>query len=114
MAFLFQVQLLSPLLLPLVQKPPHWLIKENKEYNQIFATIIIAFIIAISLLFLLMRFKAEFILKLWFFIVVVIALGISFNSIIPAFQYATIMAVVIALPLAFINEQCSRSNLILL
>jgi len=78
-------------------------LKENKEFNQIFVSIIIAFIIAISLLFLLTKFKARFILKLWFFAVVVLALVISFMAVIPVIKYALIMALVIALPLAFIK-----------
>jgi len=78
-------------------------IKEDKEYNQIFVSIIFAFVIAISLLFLLTKFKAEFIMKLWFFIVVMIALGISFNSILPEFKYASIIVLVVAFPFAFIK-----------
>ncbi|RLG11955.1 hypothetical protein DRN73_03930 [Candidatus Pacearchaeota archaeon] len=79
-------------------------IEKPQEFNQIFLSIIIAFIIAISLLFFLMRFKAEFFLKLWFFIVIIIALGISFNSIIPnKIAYSSLIALIIALPLAFIK-----------
>jgi len=78
-------------------------IKEDKEYNQIFVSIIFAFVIAISLLFLLTKFKAEFIMKLWFFIVVMIALGISFNSILPEFKYASIIVLIVAFPFAFIK-----------
>jgi len=78
-------------------------IQEDKEFNQIFVSIIFAFIFAIVLLFLLMKFKAEFVLRLWFFLVVVIALGISFNAFFSIFEYASIMAIIIALPLAFVK-----------
>ncbi len=78
-------------------------IKQEVDFYKLFPSLIISFIIAISLLFFLIKFKAEFVLKLWFFIVVIIALGISFNSVIPAFKYAAIIALVIALPLAFIK-----------
>jgi len=54
-------------------------LKETGEFNQAFVSILFAFIIAISLLIFLSRFNAEFFLKLWFFFVVVISLGISFN-----------------------------------
>lgn len=77
-------------------------IKQEKDFYSIFPSIIIAFVIAVALLFLLNKFDAAFILKFWFFTVVVIALGISFNSILP-FNYSTIMAVIIALPLAFVK-----------
>jgi len=66
-------------------------------------SILIAFVIAISLLFLLTKFNAEFILRLWFFIVVIIALGISFNAIIPKFAYVSMIALIIAFPLAFVK-----------
>ena len=54
-------------------------LKENREFNYAFGSIIFAFIIAFSLLILLSKFKIEFFIKLWFFVVVLIALGISFN-----------------------------------
>jgi len=49
------------------------------EFSQAFASIIVAFMIAISLLLLLSKFNARIIIRLWFFVVVAIALGISFN-----------------------------------
>jgi len=87
--------------LPLGLETPE--LKEKREFNQIFISILIAFAIAISLLFLLTKFKAAFVLKLWFFVVVIIALVISFIAILPTFQYVTIMAIIIALPLAFVK-----------
>ena len=78
--------------------------KESDFYTTLLPSLLIAFVIAISLLFFLTKFKAEFILKAWFFIVVTIALAIAFNSIIPdAWKYPTIIALVIALPLAIIK-----------
>lgn len=77
-------------------------IEEEKDFYSIFPSIIIAFIIAVVLLFLLNKFDMAFILKLWFFLVIIIALGISFNSFLP-FKYSIYIAVGIALPLAFIK-----------
>jgi len=76
---------------------------EEDEYNAVFFSIIIAFVIAIGLLLLLTHFKAEFLLKLWFLIVIVIALTISFMSFIPPFQYYTLIALLLALPLALVK-----------
>ena len=76
-------------------------IEQPKDYTNIFISIIIAFVFAISLLFLFTRFKVNFILRLWFFVVVVIALGIFFNTIIPEINFKSLIALVIALPLAF-------------
>ena len=53
--------------------------KENADFARAFTSIIFAFMIAIFLLILLSKFNAEFFLRLWFFTVVAIALGISFN-----------------------------------
>ena len=83
-------------------------IKKESDYYSLFSAIIIAFVIAISLLFLLSKFNWSFVLKLWFFIVIIIALGISFNSFFPAFKYSSLFALLIALPLAF--EKIYRRN----
>ncbi len=78
-------------------------IEKESDYRDFFIAIIFAFIIAVSLLFLLSKFKAGFILRLWFFIVVFIALTISLLSIFSTIQYAMMITLVIALPLAFIK-----------
>lgn len=75
--------------------------EEQGEYNQIFVSIIVAFVIAIGLLFLLMRFKSEIIIKIWFSFVILIALGIFFNTILPETEYSSWIALVIAAPLMF-------------
>ncbi|MFC1666202.1 presenilin family intramembrane aspartyl protease [Nanoarchaeota archaeon] len=78
-------------------------IEKERDFYTIFPSIIIAFVIAVGLLFLLNRFNVAFILKLWFFVVVVIALSISFNSVLNKFGYSMIIASIIALPLAFVK-----------
>src|SRR3989338_5318314 len=88
--------------LPYGMKPPV-AEQESDFYTSFLPSIIIAFVIAISLLFLLTKFNAEFILKLWFFIVVIIALGISFSSFISSIKYAPLFVLILAIPLAFIK-----------
>ena len=63
------------------------------------------FIIAIALVLLFSKYKWKFILRLWFFIVVIIALGIAFTSIFRYFSigYPEVIALLIALPLAFVK-----------
>lgn len=78
-------------------------IEQESDFYLLFPYIIVAFIIAITILFFLSKFNAVFFLRLWFFVVVVIALGISFNSILSSFQYASLIALILALPLAFIK-----------
>ncbi|HKL24036.1 MAG TPA: presenilin family intramembrane aspartyl protease [Candidatus Nanoarchaeia archaeon] len=75
--------------------------EEQSDYNQVFASVVLAFMIALGILFLLMRYKAEIVLKIWFAFVVLIALGIFFNAILPENQYSSWFALIIALPLMF-------------
>jgi presenilin-like A22 family membrane protease len=78
-------------------------VKKDSEFYIFLPSIILAFIIAMVLLFLLSKIKAEFILKLWFFVVVMIALGISLYAFLPPFKHITILILAIVLPLAFIK-----------
>ncbi len=85
--------------LPYGMEPP-----EVKPETSI-VSIIIAFAIAISLIFLLSKIRAILFLKLWFFTVVILALGITFNSLLFCFKipFASIVAILIAFPLAFLK-----------
>ena len=98
--------------LPFGLEPPE--LHETSEFNQMFAFILFAFIIAILLLFFLTKLDMSFIMKLWFFIVVMIALGISFNSLlfnmnqdieisVLTMPLSWLIALIIALPLAYIK-----------
>ncbi|MBD3247181.1 hypothetical protein GF378_01015 [Candidatus Pacearchaeota archaeon] len=79
----------------------------TQDFTNIFWQILIAFIIAISVLFLLMKFKIEIFLRVWFFVIVVIALFISIVAIekllpfVIPFNVAMITALVLALTLTF-------------
>jgi presenilin-like A22 family membrane protease len=64
--------------------------KENK--STLLTSIIFSFIIAILILFFLTHIKAKFILKLWFFIVTVLALGISLTALLPSIKFVSIFA----------------------
>ncbi len=84
--------------LPYNMEPP-----EDITPKKIFPSILIALVIGISLVFLLTKLKAITFLKIWFFIVVILALGITFNSLsyffkLPYLQYFVLLA---AIPLAF-------------
>jgi presenilin-like A22 family membrane protease len=75
-------------------------IEEEKDYSTNLYSILISFIIAIALIFTLTRFKAKYVLKTWFFLVTILALGITFTSLIPVIKYGSLIALVIAIPLA--------------
>lgn len=66
------------------------------------SSIIISFAVAIVLIFLLMKFKAEMFIRVWFFVVVILAVGLAINPIVRMFNipYAQYVAAAIALPLA--------------
>ncbi len=79
---------------------------EQSEYNSYFSQLILAFIIAIALLLIFTKFEFKFILRAWFFLVVVLALGIFFYSLTKNFdsillQEIPIIATLIAIPLAY-------------
>jgi len=90
-------------------------LKENSDFNYAFFSILLAFVIAISLMLFLTKLNAEFFLKLWFFLVIVISLGIVFNilalilfnnfanSSLWGLQLSWIIAILISLPLAYIK-----------
>ena len=59
----------------------------NSEYGSFLLQIVIAFTLAIFILFLFLKFKVELILRLWFLTVIIISLGIAFTAIFPEFRY---------------------------
>lgn len=73
----------------------------TSEFASLFSGIIFAFIIAVFLLFFLTKFKWKFILKVWLFVVIVLALSISFIAILPV--KTAIVAFIIAIPLAIVK-----------
>jgi presenilin-like A22 family membrane protease len=74
-------------------------------YTSFFPSIIVAFIFAIVLLILLTKFNLGFVLKLWFFIVILIALGIFLTSFFPDQnqKYIPYLLLIFILPLALIK-----------
>lgn len=91
--------------LPYGLEPPE--VEKQSDYSILFGFIIMAFIIAIFLFFFLTKFKIAFILKLWFFVVVVIALSITIFSVTRNFDKfifgIPLIAILVALPLAIIK-----------
>ncbi len=87
-------------------EPP--VIQQESDFTTYLGSIIFAFILAIFILFLLTKFKIDIILRIWFFVVVTIALFITFNAIFPKqiltnSLYFTIPAIALALGLSFIK-----------
>jgi len=91
--------------LPFGLEPPE--VEKQSDYSIFFGFIIMAFIIAIFLFFFLTKFKIAVILKIWFFVVVVIALSITIFSLTRNFDKfifgIPLIAILVALPLAIIK-----------
>ncbi len=77
--------------------------QSESDFGTFLGSIIFAFILAIFILFLLTRFKVDVILKIWFFVVVIIALFITLTAIFPKDVYYAIPALILAVGLAFIK-----------
>ncbi len=86
--------------LPYGMKPPV-AEQESDFYTSFLPSIILAFVIAVVVLFLMMKFKAEVFLKVWFFVVVIIALGITLNALIDSVPYSSLISLVVTIPLAY-------------
>jgi len=81
--------------------------ESQKDFIFLFSQLVIVFIIAIFLLFFLMKFKIEIFLRIWFFVVVSIALFLSFIAFEKIMPYtielktALIVALFLAILLAY-------------
>ena len=94
--------------LPYGMEPP------QMDSQSSFISIVVAFIMAILFIFLLTKLKAAMFIKIWFFVVVIIVLGITFNaplskvihssiyfsSIDLNVQLSSLVSLLLALPLA--------------
>lgn len=66
-------------------------------------SIVIALVVAVCIMFLLMRFRAEIILRGWFFLVVVLGLALTLNALFSGLEYASLVALVLAAPFAYLK-----------
>jgi len=66
-------------------------------------SIIIALAVAVTLMLLLIKLKAEIFLRLWFFVVITLGIALAINAFAINLPYSSLIALVIALPLAIIK-----------
>ncbi len=66
-------------------------------------SIIISFCVAVVIMLLLMKFKAETFLKLWFTIVVILGIAIALNAFLIKLPDAKLISLIIALPLGIMK-----------
>lgn len=74
--------------------------KSVDDYDNNFISILISFIIAIAVLFLLTKVKSKIVMRTWFFFVTVLAIGISLTAILPKWQAVSYIALGLAVILA--------------
>jgi len=74
--------------------------EQNITITESLISLLFSLIIAISLIFILIKIKARFIMRTWFLVVSAIALGISFTAFLPTIKYAPWIALAFAIPLA--------------
>lgn len=81
---------------------PYGLEVAEDEVAPNFFSLVFSFIIAIAIIFFLMKYKWKFVLKIWFFSVVTLALAISINAFfgLSGITSVSIYAMAVALPLA--------------
>ena len=75
----------------------------NIKPQESIISIVIALIIAVSLMLLLMKLKAETFLRGWFTIVVILGLSIAINAFLMTIPRAALISVILAIPLGILK-----------
>jgi len=84
--------------LPYGMQPP------EVEKGTSLVSIIISFVIAVTLILILAKYKWKFLIRAWFFVVVVLAIAISLNSLLKDYtSYSYLIVLALALPLGFLK-----------
>lgn len=100
--FIIQAYNNGTIALPYGMQPP----PEIQKGTSSLISILISFIIAVAIFFLLTKIKAENFIRIWFLTVTIIAIGLSLNIILRKFgmvYYVPFIAIIIAMPLAYIK-----------
>jgi presenilin-like A22 family membrane protease len=84
--------------LPFGMNPP-----EGTTPSSSLLSMVIAIAIGVVLILTLMKIRAEVFIRLWFFVVITIALGIAINSFIQKIPYSALIALIVSLPFAIIK-----------
>lgn len=73
--------------------------EQGLDAASILFSFLFSLLITIGIILVLVKIKARFIMRLWFFAVSAIALGISFTAFLPEIKYVSWIALAISLPL---------------
>lgn len=77
--------------------------EQEKDFYYFFPSLIVSFAFAILIVFLISKFKLGKIIKIWFFIVIIIALGISLNSFFPQTIFFAWLVFFVSVVFAFLK-----------
>jgi len=83
--------------------PPWFEPQQGNDPSTNLFGVIGAVFFGVLLIFLFMKYKAETVLRYWFFIVISLALGITINAMMFHIPYSYILSLIIAIPLAIIK-----------
>ena len=75
--------------------------EQEKDFYYFFPSLIVSFAFAILIVFLISKFKLGKIIKFWFLVVTIIALGISINSFFPQTKFLSWLIFFVAIILAY-------------
>jgi len=89
----------SEAVLPYGMEPPADI--EPRSPWDLVLSFAIAFSVVVIIMLVLTKYRAETFLRLWFFTVVTLAIGITLNSVILKAPHASLISLAVALPLAF-------------
>jgi len=84
---------------------PFGLETPKDEPTPTFLSILFAFALAFAAIFILMKYQWKTVIRIWFFLVITLALAISINAILKYTTFAniSILALIIAIPLSFLK-----------
>lgn len=86
-------------ILPYGMEPP-----ENISPQPVFGLVLnfaIAFAVVVVAMLILMKYRAETFLRIWFFVVVVFAVEVTINALISKVPYSSLISLAVAVPLSF-------------
>jgi presenilin-like A22 family membrane protease len=92
---------------------PFGLETPENDPSSSFISIVFAFVLAFALIFLLMKYKWAIIIRLWFFFVVTLALGISINAFFSYTNLANISIISLAIALPLSTFKIFRPNFVI-
>lgn len=89
----------------LTENLPYGLETPESDPTPNFISIVFSFVLAFAIIFILMKYKWKIVIRIWFFFVVSLALAIAINAflLLTPLVNASIYALCIAIPLAFLK-----------